>query len=92
MAQKESQTERANNPPFATLDPAAFAVLGKKRIEDFANTQTELLDKLQETNRQWFDRAQSEANLTSEFGSEINGSAFAPRSNDRVSGMGQSAV
>ncbi len=78
MSQKESHTERANNPPFAALDPAAFAMLGKKRIEDFANTQTELLDKLQETNRQWLDRMQSEANLASEFGTKLTAARSIP--------------
>jgi len=39
----------------------------KKRVQDFVNAQTELLDKLQETNRQWFDRLQSEASLVSDF-------------------------
>ena len=78
MVQKESQTERANIPSFATMDPAAFAVLGKKRIEDFANTQTQLIDKLQETNRQWFNRAQSEANLTSEFGAKLTAARSLP--------------
>lgn len=38
--------------------------MGRKRIEEFVDMQTELLDKPQETNRQWFDRAQS--GLTSE--------------------------
>jgi len=78
VAQKETHTERAENALFAKLDPAAFAGLGKKRIEDFANTQTELLDKLQETNRQWFDRVQSEANLTSEFGGKLTAARSIP--------------
>jgi len=39
----------------------------KKRVQDFVNAQTGLLDKLQETNRQWFDRLQSEASLVSDF-------------------------
>jgi hypothetical protein len=56
VAQKESHNERTENAPFAMLDPTAFSALGKKRVEDFANAQIELLDKLQRTNRQWFDR------------------------------------
>ena len=39
----------------------------KKRVQDFVNAQTGLLDKLQETNRQWFDRLQSETSLVSDF-------------------------
>jgi hypothetical protein len=45
--------------------------MGKKRIDEFVKMQAELLDKLQETNRQWLDRAQSEANLASEFASKL---------------------
>jgi hypothetical protein len=78
VAQKESHTERAQNAPFAALEPAALAALGKKRIQDFANTQTELLDKLKETNGQWFDRVQSEANLTSEFGAKLTAARSLP--------------
>jgi hypothetical protein len=50
---------------------AEFAAMGKKRIEDFVDVQTELLDELQETNRHWFDRMQSEANLASEFAAKF---------------------
>lgn len=45
--------------------------MGKKRVEEFVNTQRELLEKLQEMNRQWFDRAQSETNLASELASKL---------------------
>jgi hypothetical protein len=60
------------------LDPTAFAALGKKRFEDFVNAQIELLDKLQGTNRQWFDRIQSEAKLASESGSKLTAARSIP--------------
>ena len=72
MAQKEANTERTGDAPFAMLAPTAFA------LEDFANTQTELLDKLLETNRQWFDRMQLEANVASELGSKLTASRSIP--------------
>jgi hypothetical protein len=50
--------------------PAEFLELGKKRIEAFVEAQTELLDKLQEHNRQWLDRWQDEANTAGEFASK----------------------
>ncbi|MGA8653702.1 MAG: hypothetical protein ACLP19_28275 [Xanthobacteraceae bacterium] len=78
MAQKEANTERTGDAPFAMLAPTAFAELGKQRLEDFANTQTELLDKLLETNRQWFDRMQLEANVASELGSKLTASRSIP--------------
>ncbi|MGD0023515.1 MAG: phasin family protein [Xanthobacteraceae bacterium] len=78
MAQKESHSERTEKSPLPNLVPAEFAAIGKKRIEDFANAQTELLDKLQETNRQWFERVQSEANLVSEFASKLTAARSIP--------------
>ncbi len=58
--------------------PPEFAEMGKKRVEEFVNTQTELLEKLQEMNRQWFDRAQSEANLASELTSKLTAARSIP--------------
>jgi hypothetical protein len=51
---------------------------GKKRIEKFVNTQKELVEKLQEMNRQWFDRAQAEANLASELGAKLTAARSIP--------------
>lgn len=71
MAGKETHPERIENAPLATRVPATFAAYGKKSIEAFANTQTEVLDKLQATTRQWFDRMETEAKLVNEFGSKL---------------------
>lgn len=62
MSQKQNET---------THFQVQFAEMGRKRIEDFVKVQTELLDRVQETNRKWFDRAQAEANLASEFASKL---------------------
>jgi cell wall assembly regulator SMI1 len=45
--------------------------MGKKRIDKFIDLQTEPLENLQETSRQWLDPAQSEATLASEFASKL---------------------
>lgn len=68
---KEPQSERTEKTALATMMPAEFAAMGKKRIEEFTKAQMELLDKLQETNRQWIERMQSEAKLTSEFAAKL---------------------
>ena len=72
MAQKETQ-KTAKPPPLNLLptQSADMGNMGNKRIEDFANAQTELLDKLQETNRQWLDRQRPEAGLASEFACKL---------------------
>ena len=75
MAQKESHTEKSSSP---LLMPTEFAEMGKKRADEFVKTQTEFLEKLQEINRQWFDRAQSEASLASEFTSKLTAARSIP--------------
>jgi hypothetical protein len=60
MAQKQSWTP---NYSLFDLAPADFAAEAKKRMEEVANAQTELLDIFQETNRHWVDRIQAEATL-----------------------------
>jgi len=69
------QKEKSSSP---NLLPAEFAEMGKKRVEDFVNAQTEFVEKLQEMNRQWFDRAQSEANLASELASKLTAARSIP--------------
>lgn len=82
MAQEESQsrrTEKSSLPEKSLLPiPAEFATMGKRRIEEFVNAQTELLEELQESNRQWFDRMQSEANQASEFASKLTAARSIP--------------
>jgi hypothetical protein len=69
------QKEKSSSP---NLLPAEFAEMGKKRVEDFVNVQTEFVEKLQEMNRQWFDRAQSEAKLASELASKLTAARSIP--------------
>jgi hypothetical protein len=52
--------------------------MGRKHVDEFLNAQSELLDKLQETNRQWLDHTQSEANLAFEFVSKLTGAHSVP--------------
>jgi hypothetical protein len=76
MAQKE--TQRSEKSSSSNLIPTELVEMGKKRVEEYANIQRELLEKLQETNRQWFDRAQAEANLASEFASKLTAAHSIP--------------
>ena len=71
MAQKESHGGQTEKLPLPNLVPAEFAAMGKKRVEELAKVQKELLDKLQETNRQWLERMQLEMNVASEFASKL---------------------
>jgi phasin protein len=75
MSETQTHTEKAF--PFS-FDTSEFASLGKKRIEAFVNAQTELFDELQEANRHWMDRFQSEANLASEYASKLSATRTIP--------------
>jgi Phasin protein len=74
----ETQTHAGN--PFSFADkafPFAFdrseiAAFGKKRMETFVNVQSELIEEIQEANRHWLDRIQSEANLAAEYASKLS--------------------
>lgn len=70
MAQKET-SERTEKSSLPNLMPAQFAAMGQNQIDEFIKMQTELLDKLQDTNRQWFNRMKSEADLASEFAAKL---------------------
>lgn len=71
MAQRESHSKQLDKSFPAHLTPTELAAIGKKRIDELINAHTELLEKLEESNRQWFARAESEANLASEFTSKL---------------------
>jgi hypothetical protein len=77
MAQNESQTNKAKEPP-SNLIPPEFAAMGKKRLEELVAIQTEQLEKLQEVSRNWFDRIQSEAKLASEFTAKLTAARSIP--------------
>jgi hypothetical protein len=57
---------------------AEFAAAGRKQIEALVNAQTELFDRLQDTNRRWLDRMQAEANLASEFATKLTSARSIP--------------
>ena len=78
MAQKDSRSEGTDKVSPFNLMPTELATMGKQRIEDFVNAQTELLEKIQESNKQWFERVQSEANLASNLASKLTSARSVP--------------
>ncbi len=77
MAQKESQADKTKE-SLSNLIPPAIAAMGKQRLEEFVAVQTEQLAKLQEVNRNWFDRMQSEATLAAEFTAKLTAARSMP--------------
>jgi hypothetical protein len=63
--------------PSNTILPD-LAAMGKKGFDELVALQTEQLEKLQEVNRNWIDRMQSEARLTSEFASKLTAARSMP--------------
>jgi Phasin protein len=53
------------------LTPSDIAARAEGQMEDLANLQGELFDKLQEANRQWLDRIEAEAKIASEFTTKL---------------------
>jgi hypothetical protein len=69
MSQKEVHREGTQN--AFPLNLTEIPGMGNKWIEGFVNVQTELFEKLQESNKQWLDRLQSEANMASDLASTL---------------------
>jgi hypothetical protein len=76
LTQKEAHTERTEKSALPNL--IRVAATEKKYFELLAKAQTELFNKLAETNRQWLDRMQVEANSVSEFASKLTASRSIP--------------
>jgi hypothetical protein len=72
MAQKQPGGERLETPLPLNLTPAELAETGKKRMEEFVRAQSEFLEMLQQANRQWLDRIQTETAFVSEFSSKLS--------------------
>ena len=80
MAQPEiaSATAKAEKTSPLNLIPPEFAAMGTKQLKDLAATQKEFLQEVQEANRNWLDRMQSEANLASEFATKLTAAHSIP--------------
>jgi hypothetical protein len=77
MTQNETQADMAKG-STSNLIPPQFAAMGKKRLEDFVAMQAEQMEKLQEMNRSWLERMQSEATLASEFAAKLTAARSVP--------------
>jgi Phasin protein len=78
MAQKQHPSEQPELSSLFSRVPTEFGEMGKKQIEAFSNAQTELLNNLQEINKHWVGRIQSESNIASEFVSKLTAARSIP--------------
>ena len=78
---------RAEKP--LSLNPVM--AMGKKRFDELANIQSDLLEVIREANQNWLDRMQSEATLASEFSSKLTASHSIADTTAALPGMGETA-
>jgi hypothetical protein len=71
MPQNEPPAQRLVQPVIPELGPTSLAETGKKRAEEVFKLQTEFSKYLQEANKAWVARLQSEASLASQLASEL---------------------
>lgn len=64
MAHDTDKSMKSSSPGFV---PGAFGEMGKKQMETAVEMQREFLDTMEQINRAWLARAQSEVTLASEF-------------------------
>jgi hypothetical protein len=53
------------------LSPTETAAIGRRRIKQVVDAQTELFEMLEKTSRQWLDRVESEVRVASELSSRL---------------------
>jgi hypothetical protein len=70
VIQKEAPA-RAEKLSSLSPAPPAIATMAKKRFEELAEIQSDLLEEIREASRNWLDRMQSEATLASDFSSKL---------------------
>ena len=74
MPQQESYIERVGEVPPSLLSTE----FGKQCLEELVKAQTELFESLQETNRHWLERVQSEVALASTFAAKLTATRSVP--------------
>ena len=75
MAYDADKSTRSSAPGFG---PGAFGEMGKKQFEAAVEMQKEFLDTMEEINRAWLTRAQSEVALASELAGKLATSRSIP--------------
>jgi hypothetical protein len=77
MAQEKVRVERAEELPMAMVF-SQFAEGWRNSVEGLFHAQEDFIDNITKANQKWVERFQSEANLSSEWGSKLAGSRTLP--------------
>ena len=78
MAETSHHTPKSEQSSLASLISPEFSAMGERRLERFAEIQKQQLGIVQEINRHWIDRMQSEAKLASEFATKLTSARSMP--------------
>jgi hypothetical protein len=78
MPMNDTQAEKSTKSTQPNLFTTGLAEMGKKRVEDVLNLQTELVTYLQEVNRNWLEHMQSETTIASEFANKLSAARSLP--------------
>ena len=78
MAQKGTSVERSVKSATPDVLHVELAEMGKKGVDAIIHMQRELCDAFGEMNRDWFARAQAEANLASELATRLTTARSVP--------------
>ena len=78
MAENETHADKAEQSGTPNLIPPEVAAMGKKRLDELVEAQTQQLAKLQEISQNWFERMQSETALASELATKLTAARSIP--------------
>jgi hypothetical protein len=76
MAAKEQRASA--KPPMPNVDPAQFAEMGKKQVDALVDMQQELINGIEEVNREWATRIKAETDLANEFAGKLSAAKSVP--------------
>ena len=83
MAQNESKTQHEEKASSLIPIPPQIAA-GANGVEALIEMRKELIEKLRNVNRSWFDRVQSETNLASELASKLTSARSIPETTTAI--------
>jgi hypothetical protein len=78
MVQTETRTDKSENPSPSNQIPPGFDGMGKQQLEELAAMQKDLMAKVQDANKIWTGRMQTEATLASEFTAKLTAARSIP--------------
>jgi hypothetical protein len=77
VAQQETRSTQYKS-ELSNLIPEDFAATAQRRMQEFADAQTELVEQCQDANRHWLHHIEAEVNIASEFALKLTAARSIP--------------